>query len=97
MTSPVGLPISQQPCRSADAVACAGKARPGPASNEVEFVADLTYRTVDRIELKLDLARPVRGEGPFPAVVVLNGGSWMDLWGNRKQCKPLLLRLAERG
>jgi len=63
----------------------------------VEYVADLTYRTVDTIELKLDLARPAGGVGPFPAVLVLNGGSWMDLGGDRKFCKHLLLRLAERG
>ncbi len=63
----------------------------------VEYLADLTYRTVGSTQLQLDLARPARGKGPFPAVVILNGGCWMDLNGNRKACLPLLLRLASHG
>ncbi len=88
---------SQQPCGSGAAVAGEGKEQPRPGSNKVEHVEDLTYYQVNKIQLKLDLARPARGDGPFPAAIILNGGSWMDLWGNRKKCKPLLLRLAEHG
>ncbi len=77
--------------------------RPGRADAPVTIPAgvhyqpDLTYRVVDGTQLQLDLAQPVRGRGPFPAVVIFNGGCWMDLGGNRKCCTPLLLRLAEHG
>ena len=63
----------------------------------VSYVPDVIYRTVNQAELKLDLARPAAGSGPFPAVVILNGGCWMDLGGDRKACLPLLLRLAQQG
>lgn len=63
----------------------------------VLFSPDLTYRTVETVPLKLDLARPIQAKGPSPAVVILNGGSWMDVGGDRKFCNSLLLQLAQRG
>ncbi len=63
----------------------------------VDYKPDLTYRTLGKAELKLDLARPAAGNGPFPAVVILNGGNWMDLGGDRKFCTQILLQLAEHG
>jgi hypothetical protein len=50
----------------------------------VVYEPDVTYRTVGEVKLQLDLARPARGTGACPAVVILNGGSWMDLGGDRK-------------
>jgi acetyl esterase/lipase len=32
------------------------------------------YTKAGDTELKLDLARPAEGEGPFPAVLVIHGG-----------------------
>lgn len=63
----------------------------------VVYEPDVTYRTVGEVRLQLDLARPARAAEPCPAVVILNGGCWMDLGGDRKFCTPLLLQLAERG
>jgi acetyl esterase/lipase len=64
---------------------------------DVVYTTDLLYRKVGATDLHLDLARPAQGAGPFPAVLVFNGGSWMDLYGDRKFCKELLVRLAQRG
>jgi len=63
----------------------------------VVYATDLIYRQVGDTNLHLDMARPAQGDGPFPAVLVFNGGSWMDLGGDRKFCKELLVRLAQRG
>ncbi len=56
---------------------------------------DLVYARRGEVELKLDLAYPVGGDGPFPAVVVLYGGAWRtgNKWGNR----PTLAEFARRG
>jgi acetyl esterase/lipase len=44
--------------------------------------------------LHLDIASP-KGEGPFPAVVAIHGGSWRS--GNKAMFRPLIVRLAKRG
>ena len=62
---------------------------------KVNAVNDLVYSTVEGSELRLDLAAPVAGAGPFPAVVVFYGGAWRsgNKWGNR----PVLAEFARRG
>jgi acetyl esterase/lipase len=37
---------------------------------------DIVYAKAGATELKLDVARPAQGEGPFPAVLVIHGGAW---------------------
>jgi len=37
---------------------------------------EITYGKIGDLELKLDLARPAGGEGPFPALVFIHGGGW---------------------
>src|SRR5258708_32850796 len=56
---------------------------------------DIVYNRAGSVDLKLDLACPVEGTGPFPAVVVLYGGAWRtgNKWGNR----PPLAQFARRG
>ena len=36
---------------------------------------DIVYTKAGSVELKLDLARPAEGDGPFPAVIVIHGGA----------------------
>ena len=36
----------------------------------------ITYVVADGVELKLDLARPSTGKGPFPALIYLAGNGW---------------------
>jgi acetyl esterase/lipase len=56
---------------------------------------DLVYTQRGDQELKLDLARPGAGEGPFPAVVVIHGGGWRG--GDKADNRGLLGELAQRG
>jgi acetyl esterase/lipase len=37
---------------------------------------DITYFSIDGLDLKLDLAIPTDGDGPFPTIVFIFGGSW---------------------
>src|SRR5262249_9434887 len=37
---------------------------------------DIVYTKANGSELKLDIARPAEGEGPFPVVFVIHGGAW---------------------
>src|SRR3954454_7298476 len=56
---------------------------------------DLVYTKADGTELKLDLARPAEGDGPFPAVVVIHGGGWRG--GDKADNRGLLTELARGG
>jgi len=44
--------------------------------DDVVIQKDIVYGTVDGIDLKLDLARPAKGQGPFPLIVCIHGGGW---------------------
>jgi len=43
----------------------------------------ITHAVADGTELKLDLARPSTGEGPFPAIVYFDGNCWGYCGGTR--------------
>lgn len=55
----------------------------------------LTYGKGGNTELKLDLAMPEVGPGPFPAIVCIHGGSWKR--GQRQDLSQLIKTLAGRG
>ena len=74
------------------------KPKPAPAlrvPDSVVFESGLVYTSPGGRELKLDLARPKSGGGPFPAVVCIHGGGFRA--GNRESYDNLIVRLAERG
>lgn len=58
-------------------------------------VAGLLFARVGEIDLKLDLAAPGEGTGPFPAVVCIHGGGWVG--GDRGQMRQTIEVLARRG
>ena len=62
---------------------------------EIVLEKDLVYGKGGETELKLDLARPKDGDGPFPALVLIHGGGWAG--GNRDSFLPLMKLAAERG
>jgi acetyl esterase/lipase len=70
-----------------------------PASSadgpKITTANDLVYTKPGSAEMKLDVAYPAEGPGPFPGVVVLYGGAWRvgNKWGNR----TLLAEFARRG
>lgn len=55
---------------------------------------DLVYATRGDLELKADVNVP-KGEGPFPAVLLVHGGSWRS--GNKQQLGFVSGRLARNG
>ena len=61
----------------------------------VTVTTDLVYSKVGDTELKLDIARPAEGEGPFPTVLVIHGGGWTQ--GNKRDSAGLLVAFAKRG
>jgi acetyl esterase/lipase len=65
------------------------------ATPEVPIEKDVVYGKAGGVELKLDLARPAKGAGPFPLVVCLHGGGWQ--LGHRKAHHPTLQLLARHG
>jgi|GEM_PF-840949 len=66
----------------------------GPAA-EISVERDLTYAKVGDTELKLDLAMPKAGSGPFPAVVFLHGEGWRA--GKRQQMNHFIEGMARLG
>lgn len=56
---------------------------------------DLVYTKAGDTELKLDMARPAEGDGPFPGVLVIHGGGWRG--GNKADVRPILDEFAKRG
>ena len=74
------------------ALAAPAPAEDGPALRED---ADLTFGKGGAAVLKLDLAMPADGAGPFPAVVCVHGGGWVG--GDRKQMAQTIRTLARRG
>jgi acetyl esterase/lipase len=62
---------------------------------EVRYYPDLTYRKVGNRELRLDLAHPQAGAGPYPAVVIIHGTGLLT--AGRKGQVHLALELARAG
>ncbi len=56
---------------------------------------DIVYTKAGETELKLDLAQPSEGAGPFPAILAIHGGAWRQ--GNKNDMRPVLLEFAKRG
>jgi acetyl esterase/lipase len=56
---------------------------------------DVVYGKGGDTELKLDIAYPKQGEGPFPALVFIFGGGWIA--GVRQQYSYEIVEAAEKG
>ena len=63
-----------------------------PKEQTVILEEGIVFGTVDGVALKLDLARPGKGEGPYPALVFIHGGWWSA--GSRQT--SYIKRAAER-
>jgi acetyl esterase/lipase len=74
----------------------AALAQKGPNVPEsVIFESGIEYTNPDDQHLKLDLARPKSGDGPFPAILCIHGGGFRA--GTRDGYDGLCIRLAEKG
>src|SRR3954452_9604777 len=67
--------MPRRPCLLAVAAA-AGLALPAAGQPKPKLNLDVVYAKAGDRELKLDLAVPTDGDGPFPCVVCLHGGGW---------------------
>jgi len=56
---------------------------------------DIIYGRGDDVDLMLDLARPAKGRGRFPALIFIFGGSWRS--GSRQNYSTEIIQAAERG
>lgn len=70
-------------------------ARQGAVPDSVALEEDITYATADGTPLRLDLARPKAGNGPFPLVVCIHGGGWQA--GSKADFRSLIVGLAGQG
>jgi acetyl esterase/lipase len=61
----------------------------------VVFERDVEYANPDDQHLKLNIARPKEGEGPFPAVICIHGGGFRA--GSREGYNSTIIKLAENG
>lgn len=71
------------------ACACAGQ----PEASSLQ--RDVVYGKAGDVELKLDVAVPAEGHGPFPLVVCIHGGAWRA--GNKAAYDGLIAGLAKLG
>jgi acetyl esterase/lipase len=58
---------------------------------------DITFGKGDNVELKLDIAYPENGKGPFPALVYIFGSGWGFWTLSRSQCQLAIMQAAQRG
>ncbi len=65
------------------------------AQHVPEITRDIVYATVDGVDLRLDMARPSSGPGPFPAVLHFHGGGWQA--GGKSHGHQRIIKLAQSG
>lgn len=82
---------------SVAAAAAAGLVLAAQRGRSAEFAShpDLTFAKIGNADLKLDLARPRTGAGPFPAVVFLHGEGWRA--GRRQDMSHFIEGVARLG
>ncbi len=76
-------------------VAASARGQDAAPKLKITTAQDVGYTKVGDRELKLDLAAPAEGDGPFPGIVVIHGGAWRA--GDKKDLRELLNECARRG
>jgi acetyl esterase/lipase len=68
-------------------------------SGDINFEEDIVFAIVDQVELKLDMASPVGGNGPYPALVYIFDSDWGYFYSGvgRLQCQLKIKKAAEHG
>jgi acetyl esterase/lipase len=69
--------------------------KPPAVSDDVVFERNIEYANPDGQHLQLNLARPKKGDGPFPAIVCIHGGGFRA--GKREGYDAQCIRLAQHG
>jgi acetyl esterase/lipase len=63
--------------------------------DDVVFETGIEYTNPDNQHLQLNLARPKKGDGPFPAIICIHGGGFRA--GSREGYNNLCIKLAQHG
>jgi acetyl esterase/lipase len=69
--------------------------KPPVVPDGVVFESGIEYTNPDNQHLKLDVAFPKTGDGPFPAILCIHGGGFRA--GARESYDGLCIKLAEKG
>ena len=64
-------------------------------ADEFPIQHDIVYATPDGVKMKLDVAIPTTGAGPFPLVLCIHGGAWRI--GDKSKFDPVITHFAEHG
>ncbi len=67
----------------------------GADEPRVKTERDIPYTKAGGADLKLDIAAPEQGEGPFPAILVIHGGAWRA--GDKGDVAGVLREFAAHG
>jgi acetyl esterase/lipase len=66
-------------------------------SGDINLEEGIVFGQADQVELQLDMAYPVDGDGPYPALVYIFDSDW-GIWpGSRAQCHLGIMKAAQRG
>ncbi len=76
-------------------VSPASAQKPPAVPDDVIFEPGIEYTNPDDQHLKLNIARPKTGEGPFPTIVCIHGGGFRA--GSREGYNALCIKLAQHG
>jgi acetyl esterase/lipase len=66
-----------------------------PSADDVEEHRDIVYKTIDSIDLKLDIYNKVGHTGTAPLIIFVHGGSWSG--GNKRDYKLYTIPFARKG
>lgn len=62
-----------------------------------KVIENITFGKGQETTLRLDLALPNQGKGPFPGLIYMYGGGWGYYGGSRSQCLSAIESAANRG
>ncbi len=64
-------------------------------ANGISIQRDIVYGHAGGVDLKCNMARPAKGEGPFPAILFFHGGGWQA--GNKSDGNHWIRMFADSG
>ena len=66
-----------------------------PLPENIKEYKDITYKTIDTTNLKLDIYRQKEISEPTPLIIFIHGGAWKK--GDKHDYWPYLIPFAEKG
>ncbi|EPR71142.1 alpha/beta hydrolase [Cyclobacterium qasimii] len=66
-----------------------------PVPDDLEAIKDITYKTIEGMDLRLDIYKQKGLKGPAPTMIFVHGGAWKK--GKRQDYLPYMIDYAEKG